>query len=709
MASPVDDTITFDRVGSLPYWSSLDARARSAVELDVFRSLELLSCSGAQAFCQLRTDDGSATPLVIEAISKDEWLFTLGTDDAPHDLQLIRCPAIGLVTGALQPNGTILLSAEASELRVLLDPQSTQWCLFRGDSSCDLPPHCGSVTDDLNVGSICQSFPFFSHASGYGVSMYLGFQEHLVGGGENFGSVEKRGRVIDILNTDALGTNGQFRYQSTPSFLSSRGYSLSLLNGAPSRIDIGFRRHDVLTWTSSTRSLKLLLSAHPSILQRSKALRLHHGPARQVPAWSRQLWLSRCYYQDQAEIDAVITGALQHGFAPAVINFDARCWMRAHTRTDFVWDTSRLRPYQELMPELAAAGFSVSLWENPYVSSATETLYQEGKKSGFFARCKDSSAPFPLRWVPQGLPGFPPPPIAGLVDFTNPAAVSWWKDLHRPYLRAGVRCFKTDFGEEIPADCIFFDGSSGVELRNRYADLYNKTVMEVITEECGMDGVLWARSGCVETATYPVKWGGDCQTNWSGLRSSLRALLSQAVGGALFWSFDIGGFYGPLPSAEFFTRSFQTGMWLTHARCHGTTPREPWAFGDVALTACQRAYQARVALEPFWRAVCDRAAETGVSVIRPLWLYTPDDPTTWMIEDQFMIDEDVVVAPHLSDDAARNVYLPSGTWIPAGAGILGDISPLRGPRWITCPRKEPTPVFFRLGSGFEGLFRAVFA
>ena len=63
-----------------------------------------------------------------------------------------------------------------------------------------------------------------------------------------------------------------------------------------------------------------------------------------------------------------------------------------------------------------------------------------------------------------------------IVDLTNARAYDWFQDLHRPLLRMGVDVFKTDFGEDIPADALFSNGQTGATMHNLYPLLYNSAV-----------------------------------------------------------------------------------------------------------------------------------------------------------------------------------------------------------------------------------------
>lgn len=704
-----------------PHISSLTARAHAPTEAEGALSLEA-DCSNknsASLRFKVKFPSGQEAPLELTALGGEAFLLSFGNDTrAQASLAAPKQAPQWTPSGTRSTCDSLFFATGPNDVRPGQGGVPAQFGFERATGAV-----LKTVGEDYNVGNIPLRFPLFRYKGtqgspneGLGIAFGLTHGEQLYGAGEDFGPLLKNGRLFDFVNADALGVNGEERYQSTPTFSSSKGWSLTVLSLEPCRVDAGRTRSDVFVVSSSMPHITLLLQFLPCPRARASQLRAilagqdaseHATPGTfaspGAPSWSLGLWLSRCFYKDQEEVDRVLAASKEHGFPPGVVNLDARCWMRATTRTDFVWDTSRFAPYDSYLPSIRERGFEICLWENPYVSCATETLHTEGVREGFFAKTAQGS-PYPLQWVPEGLPGFPKPPDAGLVDFTNPKAREWWKDKHRPFLRAGVKCFKTDFGEEIPSDAHFFDGRNGWELRNAYADLYNACVMEVLREEHGDQGIVWARSGALHAFQAPVKWGGDSQTHWRALRGSLRAALSQAAGGALFWSYDIGGFYGEHPTPLFFLRAFQMGMYFTHARTHGITDREPWRFGANVERLCRTALAARLALLPYLEHVMTRCAERSESGVQPLWMHHPSDPTARYVDDVFYLGDDLIVAPFLDEGATRDVYLPAGRWRDLRTGdnhFLND-----GGRWILAhSHTHPhAPVFAREGSAFQACF-----
>ena len=117
-----------------------------------------------------------------------------------------------------------------------------------------------------------------------------------------------------------------------------------------------------------------------------------------------------------------------------------------------------------------------------------------------------------------------------LVDFTNPDARDWYAGKLRGLLEMGVDAFKTDFGERIPTDVVWHDGSDPERMHNYYTQLYNQAVFDVLREDRGEgEAVLFARSATVGGQQFPVHWGGDCSSTFESMAESLRGGLSLAA------------------------------------------------------------------------------------------------------------------------------------------------------------------------------------
>lgn len=248
----------------------------------------------------------------------------------------------------------------------------------------------------------------------------------------------------------------------------------------------------------------------------------------------------------------------------------------------------------------------------------------------------------------------------GLVDFTNPAAREWFKDKVKALLNQGVDAIKTDFGERIPRDVVWYDGSPKLSMYNWYTQLYNQAVFEAIEETYGKgNACLYARSATVGGQQQPVHWGGDCESTFNGMVQSLRAGLSLTSSGFGFWSHDIGGFEGAFPDPAVYKRWVAFGMLGSHSRLHGSTVyRVPWLFdeedekngvalvpGQTAVDVVREFTKLKLELMPYVYQLGLQPHVNGTPVMRSMFVEFPDDPACRTLDRQYMFGPSMLVAP----------------------------------------------------------------
>jgi len=203
---------------------------------------------------------------------------------------------------------------------------------------------------------------------------------------------------------------------------------------------------------------------------------------------------------------------------------------------------------------------------------------------------------------------------------------------------------------------------TGREMHNLYPLLYNKAVFEAVEKYSNGRGIVWARSAWAGSQRYPIHWAGDQLCNFPSLACTLWGGLSLGLSGVPFWSHDIGGFKGE-PSPELYIRWAQFGLLSSHSRCHGTTPREPWEFGEEALCIFRFYAKLRYRLIPYLYSYAHVASRTGLPLMRAMVLEYQDDPNTYHLGLQYLLGRELLVAPIYDKSSERHVYLPEGKWI----------------------------------------------
>jgi alpha-glucosidase len=164
---------------------------------------------------------------------------------------------------------------------------------------------------------------------------------------------------------------------------------------------------------------------------------------------------------------------------------------------------------------------------------------------------------------------------------------------------------------------------------------------------------------------YATMWTGDTNSTWEALALNIPMFTSLGLSGEPFVGSDVGGFIGR-GSGELLVRSYQISFLAPFCRNHKVIDgydQEPWRFGKYYEDIIRKYLKLRYTLLPFLYTTLEEAHRTGVPLFRPLLLNYQNDPNTYNIDDQFMIGDDLLVAPIVKPDVTRRlVYLPEGIW-----------------------------------------------
>jgi alpha-D-xyloside xylohydrolase len=508
--------------------------------------------------------------------------------------------------------------------------------------------------------------------------------ETIYGLGERFGAFVKNGQSVDIWNADG-GTASEQAYKNVPFYLSSAGYGVFVDHPEHVSFEVGSEVVSQSQFSVEGQSLTYYLIDGPTpkdVLRRYTALT---GRPARVPGWSFGLWLSTSFTTsyDEATVTEFIDGMAERDLPLSVFHFDC-FWMRQFHWCDFVWDPATFPDPIGMLRRLRERGLKVCVWINPYIAQRSY-LFEEGRDAGYLVKNPDGSVWQWDKWQ-AGM---------ALVDFTNPDAVRWFSEKLKVLLEMGVDCFKTDFGERIPTDVVWHDGSDPQRMHNYYAQVYNRAVFELLEAERGVgEAVLFARSATAGGQQFPVHWGGDSESTFVSMAESLRGGLSLAASGFGYWSHDIGGFEGT-PDPAVFKRWLAFGLLSSHSRLHGSgSYRVPWAYDDEAVDVLRQFTRLKLSLMPYLAAAAEQAHLEGIPIMRPMILEFGDDPTTAHLDRQYMLGPDLLVAPVMSAEGEVTFYLPAGVWTHLVTG-----EQLTGPAWVTQKHGfDSLPVLARPGS-----------
>jgi alpha-glucosidase/alpha-D-xyloside xylohydrolase len=253
--------------------------------------------------------------------------------------------------------------------------------------------------------------------------------------------------------------------------------------------------------------------------------------------------------------------------------------------------------------------------------------------------------------------------------------VSCYWPAHKPLLALGVDGWWPDQGDG-------FVGPSRL-LRNRM--YFEGTLMYRPNERV----FALHRNGYAGMQRYAsFLWSGDVRSTWETLKTHVPIGINAGLSGIPYWGTDIGGF---IPTREYtgelYVRWFQFAAFCPLFRSHGRiwTLHLPWGWnmGDPGPVVrqetpgyqvdpdefhnsavepiCKKYLDLRYQLMPYTYAAVKETCETGVPIIRALWLQDPGDPAAVARGDEYLFGPDILVAPVVEKGAtARSLYLPRG-------------------------------------------------
>lgn len=396
------------------------------------------------------------------------------------------------------------------------------------------------------------------------------------------------------------------------------------------------------------------------------------------PKWCFGPWMSANRWNSQEVVLEMAKINKELGFYHTAIVIEA--W--SDEATFYTFNNKELWPNpKKMVKTLNDHDLKVILWQIPVFKKLDEgqvsPLHDEDCKyaveNNLVVTKKDGS-PYTIpmgRWFEGSM----------IPDFTNPDTNKWWFEKRQYLLDMGVSGFKTDGGEFIYSDDThFFDGSTGKEMKNKYALSYTKAYYEAM----GEDKVLFSRAGYLNSWQTPVHWAGDQLSIWSELKQQLIAGLNASVSGIFYWGFDIAGFAGAMPSKELYLRSFLLGTFSPIMQWHSEpiggqfseivkskdaiNDRSPWNMASLyqdntILEITRNCCNLRKKLLPYIYSEAEFSKNNLQPLMRPLFFEHPDDSKAAEIDDQYYLGRSLLVAPILEQNKEeREIYLPKGNW-----------------------------------------------
>lgn len=480
----------------------------------------------------------------------------------------------------------------------------------------------------------------------------IGVGELIYGLGERFSPFVKNGQTVDIWNEDG-GTGTEQAYKNIPFYISNRGYGVFVDSPDKVSFEVASEKVSKVQFSVPGETMQYYIIAGDDLKEVLQHYTSFTGKPAFPPAWSYGLWLSTSFLTDYDEetVTQFVDGMSERDIPLEVFHFDC-LWMEEFEWSNFTWDERTFPEPEKMLARLKDKGLKICVWINPYVGQKSP-MFEEGMEHGYFIKRANGDVWQWDKWQ-AGL---------AVVDFTNPAAVKWYRDKLSALIDMGVDSFKTDFGERIPVDCVYHDGSDPHRMHNYYTQLYNQIVFDLLVERRGeKEAVLFARSATVGGQKFPVHWGGDSTSDYPSMAESLRAGLSFGMSGFGYWSHDIGGFESGC-TPDLYKRWTQFGLLSSHSRYHGSWDyKVPWLYGDEAVDVARKFTKLKLSLMPYLIKESTYTHETGVPMMRSMVLEFPEDLATHTLDRQYMLGEELLVAPIFNEEGHVDFYVPEGKW-----------------------------------------------
>jgi alpha-glucosidase (family GH31 glycosyl hydrolase) len=356
-------------------------------------------------------------------------------------------------------------------------------------------------------------------------------------------------------------------------------------------------------------------------------------------------WTTWARYKTAISHDVVLEFAeeiVRHGYLHGVMEIDDG-WQVHYG--DIAFDPVRFPDPRRMIGRLHDLGFKVTTWVVPFLEPESRA-FAEGREKGYLVRQRDGEPYLVSWWHGHG----------ALLDVTNPSCLEWFHT-RLESLRAdiGLDGYKFDAGEAafFPADGLSAVTIHPNEYTHRYVDFVSRhyRLTEVRAGWCNQRAPIFFRQWDKWST-----WGLD-----NGLHSVLTGLLSLGLSGYPFILPDMigGNAYDAQADAELLVRWTQLNALLPAMQFS----LAPWDFGDECDAICRRYAELHREFARRILAAASVSTQTGEPIIRPLWWLAPHDERALTCDDEFLLGDDLLVAPVIKPGArARDIYLPPGKW-----------------------------------------------
>lgn len=517
--------------------------------------------------------------------------------------------------------------------------------------------------------------------------------EHFFGFGERMDFLDRRSKKV-TLNVGrgkglphAVGAYNilEANYSPVPFFMSTRGYGIFFHNSFATEWDMGAGKKDQYSFKAVDGELdyyfiygptfKSILGNYTALTGKSPmlpqfALGLHAG------TYSGGTWK----YEELTSARYVVELAKKYREMGIPVDL---LWLDSTWRlfgenggkgaTSFEWRETFKDP-KSMFDSVYAMGYKM-------VGLHIRPRFDNAKKLNLLDQARDKGYTYPE----NGKPG-------EFVNFFDQKAVDWWWDNGVMRVASmGAKFLKTDEGSAFGAlanesEKVGPTGKDAERLHNVFPIAYAKAPFEQFQKFNGIRGLNQTREGYSGIQRYPYIFAGDWPSEWQYFAPVIKAGLNIGLSGIGSWAHCMGGFEHQA-DPELYIRWVQFGMFSPIAMVFGMDHpgyKEPWKYGEDALRNFKKYDVLRYRMIPYLYTGMYQQYTTGLPMMRALVLDHQNDENVYEIGDQYMLGDQLMVAPVTTKGAiTRTVYLPEGTWFNywtgaqyKGSGYINVVAPL---------------------------------
>lgn len=430
-----------------------------------------------------------------------------------------------------------------------------------------------------------------------------------------------------------------------------------------------------------------------------------HGNPPLTPPWALECWLWEDDYNTAEYVDSLLAGYAKHDIPVRTILIDSP-WSTHYN--DFNVDTLLYPNPKKWFTKLQDNNYRVVLWMTTMVGSFDKDtrygdsadFYNQAAHNGFLTANGKQ-----IKWW-KGKGGF--------IDYSNPEAVKWWRDLQQTVFDYGIDGWKLDgtatlFFQRFGPLPVFYNSThKGLMTTRKYMDHYYRDEYahgltqnpEFVTLARAVDRG-YHPEGFAPVDAAPVAWVGDQRHSWKsegdgtdtldiamdgieGIEMAMNNVIKSAKLGYNIIGSDVAGFSGNVIPPRLFIRWAQFSAFCGLFLNGGHGERALWKRSEQEFEIIRRFSWLHTELIPYMYSYVVEAHNGGPVLQRPV-----------KGKYHYLFGDNFLVAPIYKDVLKNEIHLPAGKW----RYFFDDREIVEGP--VTFDQEYPLeqyPVYIREGA-----------